>query len=148
MVEPIFPPEQRQNFKNAFDAFDENRDGLCSVEVLGKLLRAVGFNPKPTEVEDMVDDIGAPVFDFNAFLYIAARHGRAADPEGELIAAFRVFDKTGSGKLKVAIVKQILKNLKEPFTDTEIGELLGQAEIDARTDTVKYEEFARLMLEF
>jgi calmodulin len=148
MVEPIFPPEERENFKNAFDAFDDNHDGLCSVEVLGKLLRAIGLNPRPAEVEDMVEDIGAQVFDFNSFLYITARHRRAADPEAELVAAFRVFDKAGSGRLKTAIIRQILLNLKEPFTDDEIGELLGQAVIDPKTDTVNYKDFAKLMLEF
>jgi Ca2+-binding EF-hand superfamily protein len=148
MVEPLFAPEERENIKNAFDAFDDNHDGFCSVEILGKLLRAIGLNPRPAEVEDMIEDLGADAFDLNSFLYIAARHKRAADPESELIAAFRVFDKTGSGRLKTAIIRKILQNLKEPFKEEEIGELLGQAVIDPKTDTVNYEDFTKLMLEF
>jgi Ca2+-binding EF-hand superfamily protein len=144
---PVFAAEDRENFKNAFDAFDDNRDDVVSVEVLGKLLRAVGFNPRPDEVEDMIEDIGAPVFDFNSFLYIVSLHAREADPEAELVDAFRVFDKTGSGLLKTDTVRQILRNLKEPFTDDQIDELLGRAEVDAE-DSVKYEDFVTLMLDF
>jgi Ca2+-binding EF-hand superfamily protein len=143
---PVFAAEDRENFKNAFDAFDDNRDDVVSVEVLGKLLRAVGFNPRPDEVEDMIEDIGAPVFDFNSFLYIVSLHAREADPEAELVDAFRVFDKTGSGLLKTDTVRQILRNLKEPFTDDQIDELLGRADVDA-ADSVRYEDFVTLMLD-
>jgi calmodulin len=148
MVEPLFSAEEQENFKNAFDAFDDDRDGLVSVDLLGKLLRAVGFNPRLPEVEDMVSDIGGPTLDFSSFLYLAARHGRAANPEAELVAAFRVFDKSGTGRLKTGIIRQILASLREPFTQDEISELLGQAVIDPRSDTVSYEEFVKLMLEF
>lgn len=143
----IFSPEDKENFKNAFDAFDENRDDLVSTDVLGKLLRAIGFNPMPEEVEDMIEDIGASTFDFNSFMYIVYRHAREADPEGELIDAFRVFDKEGTGKLKTDTVRKILRNLKQPFTEDQIRELLSQAEVGA-DDCVKYADFVKVMLDF
>jgi Ca2+-binding EF-hand superfamily protein len=143
----VFSPEDRENFKNAFDAFDDDRDERVATSVLGKLLRAVGFNPLPEEVEDMIEDIGAPVFDFNSFLYILYRHAREADPEGELVDSFKVFDKTGRGKLKVDLIRQILGNLKQPFTDDQISELLGQANVDDN-DEVDYVEFVKVMLDF
>ena len=143
----IFSAEDKENFKNAFDAFDENRDDLVSTDVLGKLLRAIGFNPMPEEVEDMIEDIGASTFDFNSFMYIVYRHAREADPEGELVDAFRVFDKDGTGKLKTDVIRKILRNLKQPFTEDQIRELLSQAEIDGN-DCVKYEEFVKVMLDF
>jgi Ca2+-binding EF-hand superfamily protein len=147
MSGPVFAPEDRENFKNAFDAFDDNLDDMVSVDVLGRLLRAVGFNPRADEVEDMIEDIGAPVFDFNSFLYLVSLHAREVDPEGDLVDAFRVFDKTGSGRLKTDTVRQILRSIKEPFTDDQIGELLGQADVDG-SDTVKYDDFVRLILDF
>jgi Ca2+-binding EF-hand superfamily protein len=145
--EGVFSPEDRENFKNAFDAFDDDRDDRVATDVLGKLLRAVGFNPLPEEVDDMRDDINAPVFDFNSFLYILWRHAREADPEGELIDSFKVFDKNGSGKLKVPVIRQILGNLKQPFTDDQISELIGQAEVD-QNDEICYADFVRVMLDF
>jgi calmodulin len=148
MSEPLFTLEECENFRNAFDAFDDNRDELVSVEVLGKLLRAVGFNPRPTEIEDMIEDIGSRSFDFNSFLYLIARHGREADPEAELIDAFRTFDKRGTGCLKTAVIRKILENLNEPYQPEQIAELLGQAVIDPTTDTIRYEDFVKLLLDF
>lgn len=145
--EGMFTAENKENFKNAFDAFDEDRDELIKTDVLGKLLRAVGFNPMPEEVEDMIEDIGASTLDFNSFMYILYRHAREVDPEGELVDAFKVFDKDGTGKLKTDTIRKILRNLKQPFTEDQISELLGQAEVDGN-DCVNYEDFVKVMLDF
>jgi Ca2+-binding EF-hand superfamily protein len=141
-----FKPEDRENFKNAFDAFDEDRDDLCETAILGKLIRAIGFNPLPEEVEDMQEDINAPTFDFNTFLYLVYRHAREADPEAELIESFRVFDKDGTGSLPVDTIKKILRNLKQPFTAEQIEELIGKAHVVK--DSIDYTEFVPLMLDF
>lgn len=146
MSQPLFSPEDRENYKNAFDAFDEDRDDYIASDVLGKLLRAVGFNPTPEEVEDMVQDVAADKLDFKSFLYIVSRHAREADPEAELIEAFKVFDKTASGKLPVDTIKNILRNLKTPFTEDQIRELIGQA--DVKDDQIEYAEFVKVMLDF
>jgi calmodulin len=148
MTEPIFTADEWENFRNAFDAFDDNRDELVSVDVLGKLLRAVGFNPRPTEVEDMIEDIGARHFDFTSFLYLIACHGREADPEAELIDSFRTFDQDGTGTLTTAVIRKILENLNEPYQPDQIAELLAQAVVDQETDTVRYEDFVKLLLDF
>jgi Ca2+-binding EF-hand superfamily protein len=145
----FFSPEQREIFRNAFDAFDENRTEHVSTDLLGKLIRAVGYNPLPEEVEDMVEDIGAPTFDFEALLYLLYRHAREADPVGELIDAFKVFDKGACGRLKTTTVRQILHSLKQPFTEDQINELLSDLEtIDAKTDTLEYEELVKKMISF
>jgi calmodulin len=146
--ELVFTLEDRENFKNAFDAFDENRDHAVETITLGKLLRAVGYNPLPEEVEDMMADIGADTFDFESFLYVLHHHARAVDPEGELVEAFRVFDKKGTGKLETGQVREILKHIKQPFTDDQISELFVQADIKPGALEVDYIEFVKVMLEF
>ena len=146
---PVFAKEDKENFKNAFDAFDEDRDDLVETSEIGKLLRAVGFNPMPEEVQDMMEDIDAPKFDFKTFMYIVYRHARECDPDQELIDAFKVFDKDGSGKINVNTIREILKNLKQPFTDDQINELLAQAQnIIDKNNNVKYSEFVKVMLDF
>lgn len=149
MVEPgVFTPEQRENFKNAFDAFDEDRDDRVAVDQLGKLVRAVGFNPLPEEVEDMIADINEPTFDFDSFLYIIFRHSREADPEGELVESFKIFDKNGTGRLDVDLVRRILRNLKQPFTDDQINDLLGDDDIDTDQGTLDYAQLVKKMIVF
>jgi Ca2+-binding EF-hand superfamily protein len=143
----FFRPEDRENYKNAFDAFDDDRDDLVATGLIGKLIRAIGYNPLPEEVEDMQRDINAPTFNFNTFLYIVFRHARETDPETELIEAFRVFDKQGSGKLPEGQIRKILASLKNPFTPTQIDDILQKAEIDSHRQ-IDYADFVKLMLEF
>lgn len=142
----VIPAEERQNYKNAFDAFDEDRDDKITCDVLGKLLRALGYNPYPEEVEDMIEDVGGDgKIDFDSFMYLVTKHAREADPVRELVDAFRVFDKDGTGKLPRDTLRKILKNLKQPFTDDQISELFSKAGKDSDID---YANFVNLMLNF
>jgi calmodulin len=143
----VFTAEDRENFKNAFDAFDENRDDRVATKLLGRLLRAVGFNPLPEEIADMTEDIGETNFDFESFMYIVYRHARSVDPERELIRAFRIFDRKGEGKLPTALVRQILQNLKHPFTNEQIDGIFREAEVGS-SPFVEYEEFVKVLLDF
>jgi Ca2+-binding EF-hand superfamily protein len=96
----------------------------------------------------MILDIASPVFNFNGFLYLILLHGRATDPDHELVAAFQLFDSNGSGTATTTRIRWILANLKEPFTPDEIGELLGASLVDAKNDTVKYEDFVQIIRKF
>jgi calmodulin len=145
----IFSAEDQENFQNAFNAFDDDRDGKIPTSLLGKLLRAVGYNPYPEEVEDMIEDLESDrsPLDFKNFYYLLSSHARAAFPEDELVDAFRVFDKKGTGRLPVDTIQRILKSLKQPFTDDQIAELISQADVDGQ-DTVNYRDFVKVMLDF
>ena len=142
-----FTIEEREDFKNVFDSFDENKDNIIETNNIGKLLRAVGYNPTDEEVEDMIEDINSPNLDFNSFLYIVSRHAREVDPEDELIEAFKVFDKEGTGKLHKDMIRKILSNLKQPFTEDQILELFYQAEFDENEYT-DYKSFVKIMLDY
>jgi Ca2+-binding EF-hand superfamily protein len=157
-------PELLEKYRQAFTAFDDDRDGRVATELLGKVLRAIGFNPQPREVEDMVEDIKEPEFTFKTFLYLTFRHGREVDPAGELIEAFRVLDKSGSGSLKTSEIRNLLKNLRKPLTNTQVEDLLRKAaiaqdpaasqaeEIDEKEviipDEIEYKGFVQIMLEY
>jgi calmodulin len=158
MSTEFFSQEEKENFHNAFNAFDEDRDGKIPPTVLGKLLRAVGFNPYPEEVEDMIEDAspnGGPI-DFDAFLYLLSAHAKAAEPEAELVASFRVFDKHGTGRLPAETIRKILRGIQHPFEPQQIDALLKQAkkaglvkqeEADEQPK-IDYAELVKLMLDF
>lgn len=92
----FFSSEEKENFRNAFD---EERDGKIPPAVLGKLLRAVGFNPYPEGVDDASPN--------GAFLSLLSAHANAAEPESEFVASFRVFDKHGTGRFSTDTIKRI-----------------------------------------
>jgi Ca2+-binding EF-hand superfamily protein len=142
-----FSDEDLDNFRKAFTSFAID-DRVDTKQDLGNLLRAVGFMPYQEEVEDMVEDIDEPTFDFDTFRYVAYRHARSVDLERELLDGFRIFDKKGEGVLPVPKVRQILQNLKRPFTDDQINELFLQAEVKLGATTIDYVDFVKVILDF
>ena len=41
-------------FTKAFNDFDQDGDGQLSVEELGVIMRSIGYNPSPKELQDMI----------------------------------------------------------------------------------------------
>ena len=54
--------------------------------------------------------------DFPAFLTIMARKMKDTDTEEDIIEAFRVFDKDGSGVISAAELRHVMTNLGEKLT--------------------------------
>jgi Ca2+-binding EF-hand superfamily protein len=71
-----------ENFQNAFNAFDDDRDGWVPPALLEKLFHAVGFNPDPEEVEDVIEDSGLNPLTFESCYDLLSGYARSADPEG------------------------------------------------------------------
>jgi Ca2+-binding EF-hand superfamily protein len=149
MAGEYFSPDEKENFQHAFNAFDDDRDGKIPPKQLGKLLRAVGFNPFPEEIEDMKWDAcpHGGTLDFEAFYYLLSQYARAVDPEAELVASFRLFDKRGTGRLPEETIANILRSIKHPFDENQIAEIISQATID-ENGMIDYREFVQLMLDF
>ena len=67
------------------------------------------------------------------------------DVEGELRAAFKIFDVDGSGMIEIEDIKYALKLMGEPITDDEIKEILEIGDCD-KDGSISYEEFMKLVL--
>lgn len=44
-------------YKEAFNLYDKDHDGILSVQKLGAVLRALGHNPTEIEIQEMIDEI-------------------------------------------------------------------------------------------
>jgi Ca2+-binding EF-hand superfamily protein len=142
----VFTEEQRATFKNAFDSFDGDGSGSVPVQSLAALLIGRGFNPRPDELDDMLEDIAAPAFDLDTFLYIVYRYARANDPEADLLAGLRIAAKF-SERLDAKAIRQILSQSKEPWTEEQINQLLKVGNIQGETK-VTFDQFLHLLQEF
>jgi Ca2+-binding EF-hand superfamily protein len=145
-AESAFTADQRENFKNAFDSFDADGSGSVSAQSLGTLLSGLGFNPRPEDLHDILEDIAAPAFDYDTFLSIVYRHARANNPEGGLLAGLRLAAK-GAEKLNAKAIRQILSGLKQPWMEQQIDQLLTAGNIRGESE-VTYDEFLYLLQEF
>eukprot|EP00930_Biecheleria_cincta_P075334 TRINITY_DN6249_c0_g1_i1.p1 TRINITY_DN6249_c0_g1~~TRINITY_DN6249_c0_g1_i1.p1 ORF type:complete len:963 (-),score=197.04 TRINITY_DN6249_c0_g1_i1:30-2864(-) len=67
--------------------------------------------------------------DFPEFLSLVSRKMKDTDTEEELMEAFKVFDRNGSGYISVAELRHVMTNLGEKLTDEEIDEMVREADI-------------------
>lgn len=108
------PKEEINNYFTVFSIFDDDNDGRIKNSRIEDLIRAVGFSPSPEDVEDILHDLSTTdkdTFDYESFLVILARVGRASNPVLELITIFKSFDRNNSGRISKSFAKRILESL-------------------------------------
>merc|ERR1711937_458587 len=109
-------PEQKAEFKAAFDIFiEDSTDGTISTKELGKVLRMLGQNPSEQELQEMVDEVdedGSGTIDFDEFTQMMTKQLAAEAlesiperPEKELAEAFRIFDLKVDGYIDCEEIK-------------------------------------------
>ena len=81
-------------------------------------------------------------WEFRALMH---RLGGVETDEDELLEAFRVFDKDGSGKIGAQEFKEMMMHSGEPLNEEEVADLLKQADADGDGE-LDIAEFAHAML--
>lgn len=64
------------------------------------------------------------------FLFLMSQSVKETDSEQELINAFKVFDKDGSGTISSEELRNALKSLGENLTNEELDEMIKLADKD------------------
>ncbi|XP_040603779.1 troponin C, slow skeletal and cardiac muscles isoform X1 [Mesocricetus auratus] len=143
--------EQKNEFKAAFDIFVLGaEDGCISTKELGKVMRMLGQNPTPEELQEMIDEVdedGSGTVDFDEFLVMMVRcmkDDSKGKSEEELSDLFRMFDKNADGYIDLDELKMMLQATGETITEDDIEELMkdGDKNNDGRID---YDEFLEFM---
>ncbi|KAL4622613.1 troponin C, slow skeletal and cardiac muscles-like [Arapaima gigas] len=143
--------EQKNEFKAAFDIFVQDaEDGCISTKELGKVMRMLGQNPTPEELQEMIDEVdedGSGTVDFDEFLVMMVRcmkEESKGKSEEELAELFRMFDKNGDGYIDLEELKNMLESTGEVITEDDIEELMkdGDKNNDGKID---YDEFLEFM---
>ncbi|KAM0332608.1 hypothetical protein ACHAQA_002892 [Verticillium albo-atrum] len=111
-------------------------------------MNSLGLKPSLDEVKEMIQEIdtdGDGRIDFDEFLEIMAAPARpVGSTEDELVAAFEVFDKDGSGSVSSSELRSVLISLGQKHTDDEIDEMVKHADLDGN-GSIDYHEFVQLM---
>ncbi|KAL2756253.1 hypothetical protein ACRALDRAFT_2042422 [Sodiomyces alcalophilus JCM 7366] len=111
-------------------------------------MKSLGLKPTLDEVKQMIVEIdvdGDGRINFEEFLEIMAAPARpVAENRDELVAAFQVFDKDGSGSVSPSELRSVLISLGQRHSDEEIDEMVRQADLD-NNGYIDYHEFVQLM---
>uniref|UniRef100_A0A7N8XQL0 Troponin C, slow skeletal and cardiac muscles n=1 Tax=Mastacembelus armatus TaxID=205130 RepID=A0A7N8XQL0_9TELE len=143
-------------FKAAFDIFVQDaEDGCISTKELGKVMRMLGQNPTPEELQEMIDEVdedGSGTVDFDEFLVMMVRcmkDDSKGKSEEELAELFRMFDKNTDGYIDLDELKMMLESTGETITEDDIEELMkdGDKNNDGKID-YDGEEFFLISLEY
>lgn len=140
--------EQIAEFKEAFQIFDKDGDGLITTKELGTVMRSLGQNLSEDELKTMIEEVDTDksgTIDFQEFLGLMAWKMKETDIEEELIEAFKVFDRDGNGLISAHELRFVMSTSGEQLTDEDIEEMIREADENG-DGYIDYEEFVRMMM--
>ena len=108
----MFEQAQIQEFKEAFNMIDQNRDGFIDAADLKDMFASLGKDVTDDYVEDMLNDASGAI-NFTMFLTLFGEKLNGTDPEDVIRNAFACFDDEATGKLD----EDKLVNLLQSFGD-------------------------------
>jgi calmodulin len=139
---------EKAAYKDAFALFDKDRDGIIDSNQLGTVMRCLGLNPTEAQLLDILDKEDpkkSGKIQFGQFCAIMEQKKDEKVNEKEILEAFRVFDRDGTGKLSVAELRHIMGNLGEKMTEQEVEDMISMANVNP-DGTIQYEQYVKMML--
>eukprot|EP00439_Symbiodinium_sp_Y106_P036787 s827_g4.t1 len=138
---------QIKDLRETFIAMDEDGDGLLTVKELEEGMQRAGMTEIPPELNDIIKDVdsnGSGTIDYTEFL-AATLDRKNYIAEDVCWAAFRVFDKDGSGTISKDELAQVLSDgAVAAVAQKDIAELLN--EVDQNGDgEIDFQEFMHMM---
>ena len=106
----MFDQSQIQEFKEAFNMIDQNRDGFIDAADLKDMFASLGKDVTDDYVEDMLNDANGAI-NFTMFLTLFGEKLNGTDPEDVIRNAFACFDDEGFGKLDEDRLVTLLQTL-------------------------------------
>ena len=142
------PEDKITECREVFDLFDKDKDGSITTKELGDVMRALGANPTNTELQEMISEVdkdNSGKIEFNEFLDLFARKMKDPDTEEDLIEAFKIFDKDGSGSISASELRHVMTTLGEKLSEEEADEMIREADTDG-DGYIDYVEFVKIMM--
>ena len=148
----VLTEDQKADIKEAFELFDADGTGLISLADLLVTMRAMGFEPSKSELQQMVVAVGADPqathVDFPMFQNVMTNKMEEVSSEAETFQAFRMFepskyDDLGAPAVGMEDLKRISSMIGE-HTDVEaLQEMIEEADT---TDSgqIALSEFVRI----
>merc|ERR1711935_1132139 len=138
----MFNQDQIQEFKEAFNMIDANRDGFVDKEDLHDMLASLGKDPTEEYLESMMCEAPGPI-NFTMFLTLFGEKLQGTDPEEVIKNAFGCFDEDNVGLVHEDRLRELLTTIGDRFTDDDVDEMFREAPI--KNGMFDYVEFTRIL---
>ncbi|XP_049956907.1 troponin C, isoallergen Bla g 6.0101-like [Schistocerca serialis cubense] len=144
------PAEQIQLLKKAFDAFDHDKKGYITTDIVRTILDMLGLKLDADTLQDIIEEVdvdGSGQLEFEEFVILASRFLVEEDAEAmqqELREAFRLYDKEGNGYITTGVLREILRELDDKITEEELDMMIEEIDSDG-SGTVDFDEFMEVM---
>merc|ERR1712080_56372 len=138
----MFNQDQIEEFKEAFNMIDTNRDGLIDKEDLQKILTSVGKDPTNDILEEMIKDAPGPI-NVTMFLTMFGERLKGTDPEQTIRDAFNILDEEHIGSISEDRLRELMTTMVDRFTDEQMDDVFREAPIN--NGMFDYVEFTRIL---
>jgi Ca2+-binding EF-hand superfamily protein len=125
----MFDQSQIQEFKEAFNMIDQNRDGFIDKDDLHDTLASLGKEAADDYLEGMMKEAPGPI-NFTMFLTLFGEKLNGTDPEDVIKNAFGCFDADQTGVIKEDALRELLMTMGDRFTQEECDEMFAGAPVD------------------
>jgi len=139
----MFDQTQVQEFKEAFNMIDQNRDGFIDNEDLKDMLASLGQVSNEDDIDKMIKEAPGAI-NFTMFLTLFGEKLNGTDPEDVIKNAFKCFDPEGAGTIQEDQMRSLLMSMGERFTEDECDEMFNEANVDKKGN-FNYLDFVRLI---
>ncbi|CAI9098831.1 OLC1v1035551C1 [Oldenlandia corymbosa var. corymbosa] len=134
-----FIEEERKRYRDAFNQFDDDKDGYITRDQLGQSLKSLGQFYTHAKVQSMVNQVNPEQggrIDFNEFMKMLRQNQEELHLE-----TFRFFDQGNSGFISAATFREILED-DEEMTDKEIEEIIREEDPEG-TGRINYAKYVK-----
>jgi len=139
-----FKEEDIDEFRECFSLYARGGSGqIRSVEQLTLIMRSLGMSPTLPELNKYFKQKGGSL-SFPDFLDVLHTHGGRGAAAGEVLAAFRAADPSGSGLIAADTLRHTLLHWGERLTAREVEQIFKEVKVNARGQ-VRYADFVTLV---
>lgn len=115
----LFSQNQIQEYKEAFQLMDSNKDGFLDKDDLRATFDSLGRIVPDHDLEAMIAEAPGPI-NFTMFLSIFGERIHGADPEDVILNAFKTFDMENTGNIDVDNLRKFLGKWGDKLSTDEV----------------------------